>query len=255
MAVTAASRTQGAAEKTIIWQEKVQRSRLREKSVSADKLKEAAYRKEAVRSAERYAADNEKRKAGGILSKQLQKQQIRRDYAKAKRMEEAGTATIGTVDYIKKIGGKVTDFFKENRKVFVGIGLFFLVVMLVATSVSSCGASFAQTVLSYAGSAYLSDDKEIYSAELYYTQMEADLQERINRMRRENAGHEEYRYNIAPIQHDPFILISYLSAKYGVFTFDQVKGDLEELFAAQYQSRICRPNGCSRNGRSCCARA
>ena len=27
-------------------------------------------------------------------------------------------------------------------------------------------------------------------------------------------GHEEYRYNIGPIEHDPFILISYLSAKY-----------------------------------------
>ena len=47
----------------------------------------------------------------------------------------------------------------------------------------------------------------------YYTQLEANLQERINNMESEEPGHEEYRYNIGPIEHDPFILISYLSAK------------------------------------------
>lgn len=51
------------------------------------------------------------------LKKQLQKQRIKRDYAKAKRSEQTvGTAAKGTIDYIKKIGGKVTNFFKENRK-------------------------------------------------------------------------------------------------------------------------------------------
>lgn len=235
VAVSAASGTQEAAERAILLQDRIIRKRLREKSVRLREIEESATRREAVRAVARGAAENEKRKAGGNLSRMLQKQQIKRDYAKAKRLGETGTATVGTVDYIKKIGGKVTDFFKENRKVFIGIGVFFLVVMLVSTAVSSCGATFAQNIITYAGSSYLSDDEDIFSAELYYTQMEADLQERINRMRRENAGHEEYRYNIAPIQHDPFILISYLSAKYGAFTFDQVKADLEELFAAQYQ--------------------
>lgn len=235
VAVSAASGTQGAAERAIILQDRIIRKRLREKPVRLRELEESENRREAVRAVARGAAESENRKAGSILSRMLQKQQIKRDYARAKRLEETGTATVGTVDFIKKIGGKVTDFFKENRKVFIGIGVFFLVVMLVSTAVSSCGAAFSQNIIAYAGSSYLSDDEDIYSAELYYTQMEADLQERINRMRRENAGHEEYRYNIAPIQHDPFILISYLSAKYGAFTFDQVKTDLEELFAAQYQ--------------------
>lgn len=234
-AVIAASRTQGTVEKSVILQDRILRKRLRERSARALRMEEPDGKKEAVRFVTKNAYENEKHRAAGILSKKLQKQQIKRDYAKAKRMEETGTATVGTVDFIKKIGGKVTDFFKENRKVFIGIGIFFLVVMLVAASVSSCGAMFGQNILTYAGASYLSDDQDIYDAELYYTQMEADLQERINQMRRENAGHEEYRFNIAPIQHDPFILISYLSAKYGVFTFDQVRGELEALFASQYQ--------------------
>ena len=39
---------------------------------------------------------------------------------------------------------------------------------------------------------------------------------------------------IGPIEHDPFILISYLSAKYEEFTFEQVKPELDALFAEQY---------------------
>jgi hypothetical protein len=58
------------------------------------------------------------------LKKQIQKQQIKRDYAKAKRSEQTvGTATKGTIDYIKKIGGKVTNFFKENRKVYISVAV------------------------------------------------------------------------------------------------------------------------------------
>ena len=53
-------------------------------------------------------------------------------------------------------------------------------------------------------------------------------------MESEEPGHEEYRYNIGPIEHDPFILISYLSAKYEEFTFEQVKPELDALFAEQY---------------------
>ena len=215
-AVRAAAGTQDVAEKILVSGSGKRAGKITDKSIREQKVMDSEVRKE------------------GLRSRFLQKQQIKRDYAKAKRMEETGTAAAGTIDYIKKIGGKVTDFFKENRKVFLGIGAFFLVVMLLATAVSSCGATFGQNIITYAGTSYLSDDQEIFAAELYYTQMEAELQEEIDRMRRDNAGHEEYRYNIAPIQHDPFILISYLSAKYEVFKFDQVKGELEQLFAKQY---------------------
>ena len=95
--------------------------------------------------------------------------------------------------------------------------------LLIITNVTSCSAVFLQNVITYTGTSYLSSDQAIREAELYYTQLEANLQERINNMDSEEPGHEEYRYNIGPIEHDPFILISYLSAKYEEFTFEQVK--------------------------------
>ncbi len=164
------------------------------------------------------------------LKKQIQKQQIKRDYAKAKRSEQTvGTATKGTIDYIKKIGGKVTNFFKENRKVYISVAVLIGLMFLIITNVTSCSAVFLQNVITYTGTSYLSSDQAIREAELYYTQLEANLQERINNMESEEPGHEEYRYNIGPIEHDPFILISYLSAKYEEFTFEQVKPELDAL--------------------------
>ena len=181
---------------------------------------------------ERQAAQKQEQKN---LKKWIQKQRIKRDYAKAKRSEQAaGTAAKGTIDYIKKIGGKVTNFFKENRKVYVSVALLIGLMMLIMTNVTSCSSLFLQNLITYTGTSYLSSDEAIREAELYYTQLEANLQERINNMESEEPGHEEYRYNIGPIEHDPFVLISYLSAKYEEFTFEQVKPELDALFALQY---------------------
>ena len=86
------------------------------------------------------------------LKKQIQKQQIKRDYAKAKRSEQTvGTATKGTIDYIKKIGGKVTNFFKENRKVYISVAVLIGLMFLIITNVTSCSAVFLQNVITYTG--------------------------------------------------------------------------------------------------------
>ena len=88
-----------------------------------------------------------------------------------------------------------------------------------------------QSLINYTGTSYISSAEAIRQADLYYTQLEANLQARIHKMESEESGHDEYRYNIGPIEHDPFVLISYLSAKYEEFTFEQVKPELDRLFA------------------------
>lgn len=104
------------------------------------------------------------------LKKQIQKQRLKRDYAKAKRGEQTvGTAAKGTVDYIKKIGGKVTNFFKENRKVYISVAVLIGLMFLIMTSVTSCSSVFIQNLITYTGTSYLSSDQAIREAELYYT--------------------------------------------------------------------------------------
>ena len=201
----------------------------------ARRLSRKTDRSEVRKLYEKALSEDGRLKQGGQVRRFLQKQRIKKEYAKAKHAEQAmGTATVGTIDYIKKIGGKVTDFFKENRKLYASLALLIGLMLLIMSSLGSCAALFMQNTVDYTGLAYQSTDDAIREADLYYTQLEAKLQERVDQMEAEEPGHEEYRYNIGPIEHDPFVLISYLSAKYEVFTFDEVKAELDELFALQY---------------------
>ena len=86
-------------------------------------------------------------------------------------------------------------------------------IFLIATSLTSCSALFLHNLIDYSGASYMSTDEAIRDAGLYYTQLEANLQERVNRIESENTVYDRYRYQIDEIGHDPFILISYLSAK------------------------------------------
>ena len=115
---------------------------------------------------------DEKLQRSSQIKKQIQKQRIKREYAKAKRMEQSmGTATVGTIDYIKKIGGKVTNFFKENRKVFISIGVLLALMLLIMSSFTSCSSMFIQNVVNYTGAGYMSTVQAIRDADLYYTQL------------------------------------------------------------------------------------
>ena len=53
-------------------------------------------------------------------------------------------------------------------------------------------------------------------------------------MESRHPGYDEYRYQIDEISHNPYHLISYFSAKYGEFTYEQVKDEIEEIFQRQY---------------------
>ena len=51
-------------------------------------------------------------------------------------------APVGTVDFIKKIGGKVTNFFVENRKMYASVGVLIAMMMLIMASFTSCSVMF-----------------------------------------------------------------------------------------------------------------
>lgn len=111
------------------------RSRQRRKNRTARRLERKTDRVEVQKRYRDLLSKDEKLQRSSQIKKQIQKQRIKREYAKAKRMEQSmGTATVGTIDYIKKIGGKVTNFFKENRKVFISIGVLLALMLLIMSS-------------------------------------------------------------------------------------------------------------------------
>ena len=53
-------------------------------------------------------------------------------------------------------------------------------------------------------------------------------------MESEHPGYDEYQYNVSEITHNPYHLISYLTAIYGDCTYADVESEIEELFSSQY---------------------
>ena len=81
---------------------------------------------------------------------------------------------------------------------------------------------------------YPSSDEDIYAAENAYLELENALNSQINNMESEHPGYDEYQYNVSEITHNPYHLISYLTAIYGDWTYADVESEIEELFSSQY---------------------
>ena len=74
------------------------------------------------------------------------------------------------------------------------------------------------------------------AAEAQYAGMEADLRYRLDNYEALNPDYDEYHYDLDEIQHDPYVLISMLTAlQGGQWTIDDVQDDLVMLFEKQYQ--------------------
>ena len=82
-------------------------------------------------------------------------------------------------------------------------------------------------------SSYLSEDADLLGAEAAYCDMEDELRDYLDTYQQTH-DHDEYHFDLDEIEHDPYVLLSILSALHeGVFTVDQVRGDLEMLFEKQ----------------------
>lgn len=173
-----------------------------------------------------------------LIRKLIQKQRIKREYQMAYRAgkiaKETKDTSIRSVNLATKIARKAQEIFVRNVTTLISLGLLLILLLSVMTGFASCSAMFSNGISTVIASSYIADTDEIEKAELYYTQLEASLQQKINQMEARYPGKDEYRYNIGEIGHDPHTLISYLTARYGDFKFDEIKGELETIFSLQY---------------------
>lgn len=172
------------------------------------------------------------------MNKHYQKSAIKKEYAAARKSgsQTASTATSKTGKKTReKIGDKVKEFFANNKKVFIWIGLGLMILVLLAAGISSCTAMFSSTGQSVVLSSYLSEDEAMLDAEAQYCDMEAELQDKLDNFESYYPGYDEYNFDLDDIEHDPYVLISILSALHeGEFTLSEVQGTLDMLFDKQY---------------------
>ena len=167
------------------------------------------------------------------MNKHYQKQSIKKEYAAA-RNAGSQTATKNTGKKLsEKASDKIKEFFEKNKKVFIWIGVGIALLVLLGAGISSC-SMLTSTGSSVIASSYLSEDDAMLGAEAQYCRMEQELQSYLDNYEGTH-DYDEYHFDLDDIEHDPYVLISILSALHeGEFTLDEVQGTLQMLFEKQY---------------------
>ena len=179
--------------------------------------------------------------ASNPLSRWQQKQAIKKEYAAARRAGQtagnaAGTAgsTGKTVQTVKEKARQAGAFVAEHKKGFLIAITFFLLLCLLLNTMSSC-SMMAQSIGSVvSGSTYPSRDSDMLGAEAAYAEKEAELQSYLDNYESTH-DYDEYHFDLDEIRHDPYVLVSILTAYHkGEWTLSEVQGTLTLLFERQY---------------------
>ena len=173
------------------------------------------------------------------FAKWIQKQRIKKEYAKAARKAEN---TVQTVQNAKQVFVQViraiAHFCGAHKVVLGTVAVGCALFVMMASLLGSCAAFFSGAGTSTFAASYTADDQDINSAQLYYTEKETDLQYKINHIEEEYPGFQEYCYELGKIGHDAYELMAYLSAMYDFFTFAEIEPILDALFQKQYDLQL-----------------
>ena len=170
-------------------------------------------------------------------SRWQQKRAIKKEYAAAK----AGGGTVRASEVTAKAAKraaedtkKASEWIAEHKKGFLIALAILLVAVFLLNIASSCSVLVEGGVTALGVSTYPSEDSDMLAAEAQYCAMEAALQSKLDNYEATH-DYDEYHFDLDEIGHDPYVLISALTAlKGGAWTLDEVQSELQMLFDKQY---------------------
>ena len=167
-----------------------------------------------------------------LWRKQRQKRQFQKQ---AKAAANQGAKTAGkTAGAAGKAGRAAVGFVQRHP---VGVVAALLCLLLLA-GLQSCVSSLAAIGNGVGGSVaattYPADDPDLLGAEDAYAGLEADLQSYLDTYESTH-DYDEYHFDLDGLEHDPYVLLSILSALHAEgWTLADVEDDLQALFDRQY---------------------
>ena len=161
---------------------------------------------------------------------------LKREYQRKAReaAKQTAKAAEGTASVTGKLAEKVSAYIKEHPG-----GLLLLVAaFLLLVVLQSCMSSLVTVGNGVAGaigaSTYAAEDADLLGAEAAYCALEDELQRCLDTYTRTH-DYDEYHFDLDSIEHDPYVLISMISALHeGAWTLEEVRGTLQDLFDRQY---------------------
>ena len=216
------------------------KKRIREHPARAVHKAEAQYIKARADYQFRMAAQENPELAKNAVTRYWHKQKLKKQYAKQARQAAKQTAKQGakaagkTAAATEKLAAKAAGFVKRHPAGSV----IALACILLVFLVQSCSSSLVTIGNAGAGAlgatTYPSEDGDMLGAEAAYTGLEAELKNYLDTYESTH-DYDEYHFDLDGIEHDPYVLISILSALHeGQWTLSQAAGTLQTLFDRQY---------------------
>lgn len=174
------------------------------------------------------AKRNNPQQANNPIAKWYQKRRIRKEYAAIKASGNAGKASAS-------VTSKVSQFFTK-RKGGMAIAALGFMMVFVLNGISACTPIVQTVINAYAIGTYPAEEADILAAERAYRNMENELQNEMDHYESFHPGHDEYRFELMDIWHDPHVLIAIISAYHAgeEWTIDSAYGTLKRYFELQY---------------------
>ena len=179
------------------------------------------------------------------FSRMKQKQAIRREYAAARRAEQAaakgGSATKEGVTEVKSVSQRLSElkdkgieYITEHPQMILTIAGIALLIMTLSSALSSCSAFLPSGFGAVVATTFTAKDGDIIGANEDYKELEADLQRQIDSIQATHPGYDEYNFHLDEIGHDPYQLAAYLTTQFEDYTRAEVQDTLRRLFHLQY---------------------
>ena len=207
--------------------------------------REAAHAETAADKANLHALNKQAKKqnpefSSNPYSRWQQKRAIKKEYMAAK----AGKSTSNTIKASEttakaakkaaKETKKTSEFIAKHKKgalIVAGIGLLMVFMLNV---VSSCSVLVQSGMSAFGATTYPVEDSDMMAAEAQYCALEAELQDYLDNYERTH-DYDEYHYDLDDIEHDPYVLLSAITALHGgEWMIDEVGGTIQMLFEKQY---------------------
>jgi len=175
-------------------------------------------------------------KRGANTSKAIQKKNIKRQYSKAVNTQISDVKARFKYT-LKKIKEWEIGALKKMGIYMIGPVCIFAVAAVMILSVVQSFSSGVSTVIS---TSYQSSDADVTNSHLIYTGLEADLRYAIKNVEDDYPDYDEYRYDIDNIGHDMHMILAYLTARFGDFSPNDVRTELNSIFNEQYDYTLTR---------------
>lgn len=178
--------------------------------------------------------------------KMSRKKLMQREFAEAaaqKQRKEAanGAGSIGKkfTDKAEDLAGRLAEWIRESvaeHPLFlVSIASIMIVVLIVSGSLTSCSALGSLINNTTLASSFTAEDADIRQVEADYIALETELQKKVDHVKRDHPGYDEYNFTLAEISHNPFELAALLTVLYENYTPAQVQSMLQTIFDYQYK--------------------